>query len=75
MPNGPFVSLAEDHAQLLIQLYREARRTSDDLPYTEEFENLYRNFLARSGLHLTRHEVWRALAHLRKAGRLTRKRR
>ncbi len=69
------VRLKAEHRELLSQLYRSNRRTVDDLPYTEEFEQLYTQFIARSGLIMTRHDVWRALASLRKARRLVRKQR
>ena len=51
------------HKQLLIELYKRTRKTVDDLPYTEEFERLYESFLQRSGLSMTRHDVWRAHLH------------
>lgn len=71
----PRLRLREADKQTLSDLYRERRRTLDDLPYTEEFESLYTSFIARSGLTMTRHEVWRALASQRKASRLVRKQR
>jgi len=60
--------------ELLAELYKATNRTVDDLPYTEEFERLYTVFIARSGLTMTRHDVWKALAAERKAKRLVRKR-
>jgi len=56
-------------------LYEATRRTVDDLPYTEDFETLYTAFIARSGLTMTRHDVWKALAGARKAKQLVRKKR
>ncbi|MFH1732744.1 MAG: hypothetical protein ABIF82_13985 [Planctomycetota bacterium] len=61
--------------ELLAELYKATNRTVDDLPYTEEFERLYTAFIARSGLTMTRHDVWKALAAERKAKKLVRKRR
>lgn len=69
------LKLRDADKQTLIELYRSSRRTVDDLPYTEEFESLYTSFIARSGLTMTRHDVWRALASQRKARRLVRKER
>jgi len=46
-----------------------------DLPYTDEYESLYTEFIARTGLTMTRHDVWRALASQRKAKKLVRKER
>ena len=59
----------------LSELYRKTKRTVDDLPYTEEFESLYTQFIARTGLTMTRHDVWRCLSGLRKASKLIRKER
>lgn len=61
--------------EMLIELYRQTQCTADELPYTDEFENLYTAFIARSGLTVTRHDVWLMLVGLRKARRLVRKRR
>lgn len=67
--------LSNQHKQILAELYKATKRTVDDLPYTEEFEGLYTAFIARSGLTMTRHDVWKALASARKASRLVRKQR
>lgn len=67
--------LRETDKHTLIDLYKSTRRTVDDLPYTEEFESLYTSFIARTGLTMTRHHVWRALSSQRKAKRLVRKER
>jgi hypothetical protein len=63
------------HKKILVDLYERTRKTVDDLPYTEEFERLYESFLQRSGMSMTRHDVWRALASQRKASRLVHKER
>ena len=60
---------------LVAELYTASRRTVDDLPYTDEFERLYAAFMARSGLTLTRHDFWKAMAGCRKQSRLVRKER
>ncbi|MFN4243927.1 MAG: hypothetical protein ACK4PI_11915 [Tepidisphaerales bacterium] len=65
--------LSEAERQILAELYARSGRTVDDLPYTQEFETLYGQFIAQSGRSLGRHEVWRALVAQRKAGRLVRK--
>jgi hypothetical protein len=69
------IILSDHHKQLLVELYKRTRKTVDDLPYTEEFEQLYESFTQRSGLSMNRHDVWRALASQRKASRLLRKER
>lgn len=69
------IHLKKHEKEVLIDLYRRTKRTVDDLPYTDEFESLYTEFVARTGLTMTRHDVWRALASQRKAKRLIRKER
>lgn len=69
------LTLADSQKDTLRELYRATRRTVDDLPYTVEFEELYTQFVARTGLTLTRHDVWRALSSQRKARKLVRKQR
>jgi hypothetical protein len=54
--------------------YAETTCSLDDLPYTEEFEQLYSQFLSRTGLIIERHYIWKALCNCRKAGKLVRKR-
>lgn len=54
------LDISNAHRQVLAELYEQARLTVDQLPYTEEFERLYTEFVARSGRALTRNEVWRA---------------
>lgn len=67
--------LKQAEKSTLSELYRKTKRTVDDLPYTEEFESLYTQFVARTGLTMTRHDVWRCLSGLRKASQLVRKER
>jgi hypothetical protein len=69
----PYLSRA--HEEMLIELYGQAAKTLDDLPYTEEFERLHAEFVARSGKAMNHHDLWRALSNLRKARRLVRKER
>lgn len=63
--------------ELLTDLYRNCSRTVDDLPYTNEFENLFHRFSANAKLNqpLDRHAFWRILSGERKASRLPRKKR
>ena len=63
------------HIDVLSELYAEANSTLDDLPYTEESERLYSQFLTRAGVSLDRHYVWKALCNARKASKRVRKRR
>jgi len=69
------IRLSEEHKELLAELYTRTQKTLDDLPYTEEFERLHASFLNRTGLNLSRHDVWHAIVGERKSGRLSRKHR
>ena len=67
---------SETDRDVLREIYANAKRTLDDLPYTHEFEALYADFLKATGrLGATRHDVWKALTALRKRSELIRKRR
>jgi hypothetical protein len=67
--------MSNANKEILMELYARSARTVDDLPFTEEFETLYISFVARSGMTMTRHDVWKALAGCRKRSRLVRKHR
>lgn len=55
----------------LVEGYRRAGRTLDDLPYTVEFEALIRQ-LGLDDTLASRHDVFKRLLSLRKMGRLPR---
>jgi hypothetical protein len=69
------LNISNAHKQVLAELYQQTRLTVDQLPYTDEFERLYTEFVARTGRALTRNDVWRALANVRKRSGLVRKER
>src|SRR5438105_14607916 len=46
--------------QGLAELYESIQLTVDQLPYTDEFERLYADFVERTGRAFTRNQVWRA---------------
>ena len=69
------VTLSTAHREILAELYRRSNRTRDDLPFTEEFETLYAEFIAQTGRVISRHDLWTALASAGKASRLVRKKR
>ena len=69
------LNISNAHKEVLAELYKQTRLTVDRLPYTDEFEKLYTEFVARTGRALTRNEVWRALASVRKRSGLVRKER
>ncbi len=45
---------------------------TDNLPYSPEFEDLYKNVLTSTGVSLPRSDCWRLLARARKRGLLPR---
>jgi argininosuccinate lyase len=55
--------------QKLIEVYEQVGRTLDDLPYTAEFDRIYRAVDGET-IGLSRHDVLHRLHNLRKAGRL-----
>jgi catechol 2,3-dioxygenase-like lactoylglutathione lyase family enzyme len=66
----PRVAASRD---LLIRLYLQIGRTADDLPYTPQFEELYRQYCSKHGdPRPARREAWRHLLNLRKGGKLPR---
>lgn len=67
--------LNDAQIDVLSEVYAESNSTLDDLPYTDEFERLYSHFLARAGVSLDRHHVWRALCNARKGSKLVRRER
>jgi len=57
--------------ELLAKVYEQIGRTADDLPYTPQFEQLFRDYVAGfPDPKPTRSETWRHLLNLRKAGKL-----
>lgn len=61
----------DDRESLLIHLYKKEGRTLDDLPYTLEFDELYKNFSAKFAEANPR-DTLQQLFRLRKSGRLPR---
>ena len=55
--------------------YQERGIPADQLPYTEDFEDLYTDVLRRTGSMVSRAEFWRILANARNCGGLPRLRR
>lgn len=60
-----------DDDQFLVAAYEAAGRTLDDLPYTNEFESLFRQVTATNPQR-SRRDVFHRLHNLRKAARLPR---
>lgn len=65
--------LNDGQLDILVDCYADSSLALDNLPYTRQFEVLYKRFCERTGLPLKRHYVWMALCNLRKAKRLVRK--
>jgi catechol 2,3-dioxygenase-like lactoylglutathione lyase family enzyme len=56
---------------VLAAAYEQINRTADDLPYTPQFEQLYRSYIVSfPDPKPSRAETWRHLLNLRKAGKL-----
>lgn len=72
---SPLSELSTAHRQVIAELYESCSLTRDELPYTDEFESMYKQFCDRTGKHLTRNEFWRALSSLGKGTGLKRKER
>jgi len=84
-PKAPVIEPADEahisrltgkQEQSLISVYKKVTDdTSESFVYTDEFEVLFEAFVARTGLDVSRTQVWRWLSNIRKRGRLPRKRR
>jgi hypothetical protein len=75
-PSRKVPKLTQKQEQSLIKIYRGVtQETSESFLYTDEFEILYEAFIARTGLDVSRTQVWKWLSNTRKAGKLPRKRR
>jgi hypothetical protein len=61
---------AED--QQLLEAYLKAGRSLDDLPYTQDFEDLFHQLNRYPDTQDARHFVFQRLLRLRKTGRLPR---
>lgn len=61
--------------KIAIDLYSMNNLTVDDLPYSDEFDAMFEQFRSCTGRDISRHEFWKALANLRKASQLVRKKR
>ena len=69
--NQPRTKLSETHSDLLEQLYIRAALSVEDLPYSDEMESLYRDFVRESGRSMTIRDVYEALKDLERQGRLS----
>lgn len=62
--------------ETLISVYQKQGRTLDDLPYTEDFEVIYRSLYGPGGRDapdaMSKAQLFRKLHNLRKAGKLPR---
>jgi arylsulfatase A-like enzyme len=64
------LDLNDSQVDVLSGLYAESNCTLDDLLYSDEFERLNSQLLARVGVSLERHYVCKALCIARKASKL-----
>ena len=62
--------------ETLISVYQKQGRTLDDLPYTDDFETIYRSLYGPGGRDapaaMTKAQLFHRLQNLRKAGKLPR---
>ncbi|MFO0926680.1 MAG: hypothetical protein U0736_06515 [Gemmataceae bacterium] len=62
--------LTDEQRHLLEDLYAATPLSVDDLPYTDDMEQLHRAFVQQSGLTVTIRDVYKALKNLGRQGRL-----
>ena len=66
----PHTELSDGQKHLLEGLYAQVSLSVDDLPYTEEMEQLHRDFAQQAGASVTIRDVYKALKNLGRQGRL-----
>jgi len=69
------VKLNEEQRLVIVDLYADCRRVRDELPYSAEFDRMHAEFMIKTGLRLTRHDFWRKISAIGKAGELPNKKR
>ena len=65
----PIIHLTQDEAFEVMRLCPEAIGSRDRLPYTIEFDAMYRLFIEHTGRHLTKNDFWRVLSRIAKRSR------
>jgi hypothetical protein len=71
MPQGqPHTELSSEHKHILEELYSRVSLSVDDLPYTEEMEQIHLDFVQQAGASVTIRDVYKALKNLGRQGRL-----
>jgi hypothetical protein len=66
----PHTELSDEQKHLLEDLYARVSLSVDDLPYTNEMEQLHRDFVQQAGASVTIRDVYKALKNLGRQGRL-----
>jgi len=67
------IKLEDQEIALLIRLYSEQDLALDNLPYTDEFDDIVNKFQRSYGAKYGHRQLWRVLTRLRKTKRLVRK--
>ena len=67
---GPHSELDESQKTVLVDLYARAGVAVDDLPYTDEMDQIRRDFIQKTGLALNVRDVFKALKNLGRQGML-----
>jgi hypothetical protein len=65
----PIPPLTQEDAFELLRLCPEGIGSRDRLPYTTEFDEMFRLFTQHTGTHLTKNAFWRSLSRLAKRSR------
>ncbi len=65
----PHTELSDEHKQLLENMYARVSLSVDDLPYTDEMEQLHREFVQQACATVTIRDVYKALKNLGRQGR------
>lgn len=68
--NQPHTELSDEQKHLLEDLYARVTLSVDDLPYTDEMQQLHQNFVQQTGLSVTIRDVYKAIKNLGRQGRL-----
>ena len=61
--------LTDEQKQLLEDLYHRSTLAVDDLPYTEDMEQIHRDFASQTNLSLSIRDVYKELKNMGRVGR------
>jgi hypothetical protein len=64
--------LVDEVTEAIIRYYPKLGLAVDELPYTQEFDELYEKVKKVVEVRVTKHQLWKLLLRARKRGRLQR---